>query len=201
MIPLSIMIGQLTGQPLPVHQIEPTRIYTFNDHGNSISFGRSETRIEADRIKSLQSLERMRENLRKHYGNRMFTRNAIKRERLFPHNKTTLPDVIKGMVESGELLLYASENRGDVYVFANAENPDPYISPDPRRAALEEKVKATREFVLTWSKAKEGFSEKALRSTMHSYCTAATIAIHRMMGAGEIELISSSHGRRIYKLS
>ena len=201
MIPLSIMIGQLTGQPLPVHQIEPTRIYTFNDHGNSISFGRSETRIEADRIKSLQSLERMRENLRKHYGNRMFTRNAIKRERLFPHNKTTLPDVIKGMVESGELLLYASDSRGDVYVFANAENPDPYISPDPRLAALEEKVKATREFVLTWSKAKEGFSEKALRSTMNSYCTAATIAIHRMLDAGEIELISSRHCRRIYKLS
>ena len=44
----------------------------------------------------------------------MFTRNAIKRERLFLHNKTTLPDVIKGMVESGELLLYASDNRGDV---------------------------------------------------------------------------------------
>ena len=201
MIPLQLMIGQLTGQPLPVHQIEPTRIYTFNEHGNSIPFGRSETRIEADRIKSIQSLERMRDNLRKHYGNRMFTRNAIKRERLFPHNKTTLPDVIKGMVESGELLLYASDNRGDVYVFANAENPDPYISPDPRLAALAEKVKATREFVLTWSKAKEGFSEKALRSTMHSYCTAATIAIHRMMGAGEIELSSSSHGRRIYKLS
>ena len=70
----------------------------------------------------------------------------------------------------------------------NAENPDPYISPDPRRAALEEKVKATREFVLTWSKAKEGFSEKALRSTMHSYCTAATIAIHRMLDAGKSSL-------------
>ena len=37
MIPMQIMIGQLTGQPLPVHQIEPTRIYTFNEHGNSIS--------------------------------------------------------------------------------------------------------------------------------------------------------------------
>jgi hypothetical protein len=198
---MQIMIGQLTGQPLPVHQIEPTRIYTFNEHGNSISFGMSETRIEADRIKSIRSLERMRENLRKHYGSRMFTRNAIKRERLFPHNKTTLPDVIKGMVESGELLLYASDNRGDVYVFASAENPDPYISPDPRLAALAEKVSATREFVLTWSKAKEGFSEKSLRETMHSYCTAATIAIHQMLDAGEIELISSSHGRRIYKLS
>lgn len=201
MIPMQIMIGQLTGQPLPVHQIEPSRIHTFNEHGNSIAFGRSETRIEADRIKSIQSLERMRENLRKHYGNRMFTRNAIKRERLFPHNKTTLPDVIKGMVESGELLLYASDNRGDVYVFADAENPDPYFKPDPRIAALEEKVKATREFVLTWSKAKEGFSEKALRETMHSYCTAATIAINQMLDAGEIEMTSSSHGRRIYKLS
>ena len=112
MIPMQIMIGQLTGQPLPVHQIEPTRIHTFNEHGNSISFGRSATRIEADRIKSIQSLERMRENLRKHYGNRMFTRNAIKRERLFPHNKTTLPSLLNDMLESGELLLYASDNRG-----------------------------------------------------------------------------------------
>ena len=118
MIPMQIMIGQLTGQPLPVHQIEPTRIHTFNEHGNSITFGRSATRIEADRIKSIQSLERMRENLRKHYGNRMFTRNAIKRERLFPHNTNDAPRRNKGMVESGELLLYASENRGDVYVFA-----------------------------------------------------------------------------------
>ena len=200
MIPLQLMIGQLTGQPLPVHQIKPTRIHTFNEHGNSITFGRSEERQQADKKRSIQAIERMRENLRKHYGNRMFTRNAIKRERLFPHNKTTLPDVINGMVESGELLLYASDNRGDVYVFADAENPDPYFKPDPRIAALEEKIKATRAFVLTWSKAKEGFSEKALRSTMHSYCTAATIAIHQMLDAGEIELISSSHGRRIYKL-
>lgn len=201
MIPMQIMIGQLTGQPLPVHQIEPTHIHTFNEHGNSIPFGRSATRIEADRIKSIQSLERMRENLRKHYGNRMFTRNAIKRERLFPHNKTTLPSLLNDMLESGELLLYASDNRGDVYVFADAENPDPYFKPDPRIAALEEKVKATREFVLTWSKAKEGFSEKALRSTMHSYCTAATIAIHQMLDSEEIVLVSSSYGRRIYKLS
>ena len=86
-------------------------------------FGMSETRIEADRIKSISRFERMRETCESTTGNRMFTRNAIKRERLFPHNKTTLPDVIKGMVESGELLLYASDNRGDVYVFADAENP------------------------------------------------------------------------------
>jgi hypothetical protein len=201
MIPMQIMIGQLTGQPLPVHQIEPTRIHTFNEHGNSITFVRSEERQQADKKRSIQAIERMRENLRKHYGNRMFTRNAIKRERLFPHNKTTLPSLLNDMLESGELLLYASDNRGDVYVFADAENPDPYFKPDPRIAALEEKIKATRDFVLTWSKSKEGFSEKALRSTMHSYCTAATIAIHQMLDAGEIELISSSHGRRIYKLS
>ena len=201
MIPLQLMIGQLTGQPLPVHQIEPARIHTFNEHGNSITFVRSEERQQADKKRSIQAIERMRENLRKHYGNRMFTRNAIKRERLFPHNKTTLPSLLNDMLESGELLLYASDNRGDVYVFADAENPDPYFKPDPRIAALEEKVKATRDFVLTWSKSKEGFSEKALRSTMHSYCTAATIAIHQMLDAGEIELISSSHGRRIYKLS
>ena len=201
MIPMQIMIGQLTGQPLPVHQIEPTRIHTFNEHGNSITFVRSEERQQADKKRSIQSLERMRENLRKHYGNRMFTRNAIKRERLFPHNKTTLPSLLNDMLESGELLLYASDNRGDVYVFADAENPDPYFKPDPRIAALEEKIKATRDFVLTWSKAKEGFSEKALRSTMHSYCTAATIAIHQMLDSEEIVLVSSSYGRRIYKLS
>lgn len=200
MIPLKIMIGQLTGQPLPVHQIEPSRIHTLSDHGNSTAYGRSPAEQEADQRRTVRSLERMRENLRKHYGNRMFTRNAIKRERLFPHNKTTLPSLLNDMLTSGELLLYASDNRGDVYVFADAENPDPYFKPDPRIAALEEKIKATRDFVLTWSKAKEGFSEKALRSTMHSYCTAATIAIHQMLEAGEIELISSSHGRRIYKL-
>jgi hypothetical protein len=201
MIPMQIMIGQLTGQPLPVHQIEPTRIHTFNEHGNSITFVRSEERQQADKKRSIQAIERMRENLRKHYGNRMFTRNAIKRERLFPHNKTTLPSLLNDMLESGELLLYASDNRGDVYVFADAENPDPYFKPDPRIAALEEKIKATRDFVLTWSKAKEGFSEKALRSTMHSYCTAATIAIHQMLDSEEIVLVSSSYGRRIYKLS
>lgn len=200
MIPMQIMIGQLTGQPLPAHQIEPTRIHTISDHGGSIAYGRTAAEQEADKRRSVKSFERMRENLRKHYGKRMFTRNAIKRERLFQHNKTTLPDVIKGMVESGELLLYASDNRGDVYVFADAENPDPYFKPDPRLAALAAKVKATREFVLTWSKAKEGFSEKALRSTMHSYCTAATIAIHQMLDSGEIVLVSSSYGRRIYKL-
>lgn len=199
MIPMQLMIGQLTGQPLPIHQIEPSRIHTLSDHGNSVAYGRSQAEQEADQQRTVRSLERMREGLRKHYANRMFSRNALKRDKLFPHNKKTLPDVLKEMLDSGELILHASDHRGDIYMFASAQNPEP-IQHDPRQTVLAYKVTCMRQFVLTWSQAEIGFTEKALKNAQQDFGLAPSMVISQMLDAGEIELVSIRAGRRTYKL-
>lgn len=200
MIPLQLMIGQLTGQPLPHHQIEPTRIHTISEHGNSICYGRSQNEAEADKRRTENSMNKILDNLRQHYGNRMFTRNSIKRESLFPHSKANLVLVLKQMMESGEILLHASDNRGDIYVFATADRPPPYVSPDARQGVLAEKVTHMRQFVPTWGQAATGFTEKALKNAQQDFGIAASLAISQMLDAGEIELVSIRAGRRTYKL-
>ena len=97
------MIGQLTGQPLPVHQIEPSRIHTLSDHGNSTAYGRSPAEQEADQRRTVPLNEtharKPAQALRKLHV--YAQRNQA--ERLFLYNKTTLLSLLNDMLTHGEL--------------------------------------------------------------------------------------------------
>jgi hypothetical protein len=201
MIPLQLMIGQLTGQPLPVPLPAPAKARQFAIRDEAYSRkteGRTPKELAADANRTIQTMKRGIVNLRLHYGKRIFSETTVRKERPFPIGKDTLHTIVEHLLRDRVLRVESRGVNSTYYCYTDCDSPEP-LPKNKQSEGYKARVNHICEFVRSWSKAQSSFSIPELRIAVDNLGTAADDAVMNLVDTGELVEMRDGRGRRKFK--
>ena len=200
MIDMQIMIGQLTGEPIQFPLPDIARKFTAQDALRNKSAERTAKELEGDAARVARTLADRMNNIRKYYGNRIFSVSLILKERPFKTGKAPLAEAVEIMLNNGELTALDGFQNSLRYRFSVCENPQPFPK-NTKVEAYNARVNNICDFVRNWSKANSRFSIPELRTAVENQGTAADDAVYKMIESGELIEMRDGRGKRTFKFN